>query len=126
VSPLEKRTVETLGGYSLGISRNSAHRAEAIQFVQFLVRKQEQFMASTKPQRPGQKVEHFEVPLGMKNIYPWWRKPGDSAGSQRFASVNGRRPKYDAVSKAFSRALHSVLSRQSTAQAAVAALGLYT
>jgi len=51
VSRWKKRTVETLGGYSLGISRNSAHRAEAIQFVQFLVRKQEQFMASTKPQR---------------------------------------------------------------------------
>jgi trehalose/maltose transport system substrate-binding protein len=115
--------VETLGGYSLGISRSSAHRAEAVKFVQFLVRKQAQFMASTNPEKPGRKVEYFEVPLVMKKIYPWWSKPGEQFGSQivsRPSAVAG--PNYEAVSKAYSRALHSVLTRQSTASVAVAAL----
>jgi ABC-type glycerol-3-phosphate transport system substrate-binding protein len=107
----------------LGISRNSAHRAEAVKFVQFLIRKQTQFMASTRPEKPSRKVEYFEVPLVMRNIYPWWSKSGEAAGSQivsRPSAVAG--PNYEAASKDYSRALHSVLARESTAQAAAATL----
>jgi trehalose/maltose transport system substrate-binding protein len=108
--------VATLGAYSLGISRTSAHRPEAIKLVQFLIRKQAQ-------QLPGRKVEFFEVPLVMSKIYPWWCTPGESDGSTvilRPSAVAGAN--YEAVSKAYSHALHSVLTRQSTAQAAAAAL----
>jgi trehalose/maltose transport system substrate-binding protein len=115
--------VAELGAYSLGISRTSAHRAEAVQLIQFLVRKQAQSRASTHVERPGRKVEYFEVPLVMRSIYPWWCKPGESAGSTvvlRPSTVAGSN--YEAVSKAYSQALHSVLTRQSTAPAAAAAL----
>lgn len=115
--------LSTLGGYSLGIARNSAHRAEAVQFVQFMIRKQAQFVVSTRLEMPGRKVEYFEVPRVMNKVYPWWSKPGDTGGSQlvlRPSAVAG--PKYEAVSKDFSRTLHSVLAHQSTAQAAAAAL----
>jgi trehalose/maltose transport system substrate-binding protein len=115
--------VAAVGAYSLGISRTSAHRAEAVQFIQFLVRKQAQSRASTHLEMPGRKVEYFEVPLVMRKIYPWWCKPGESAGSTvvlRPSVVAGSH--YEAVSKAYSHALHSVLTRESTAPAAAAAL----
>ena len=82
--------VATLGGYALGISRFSAHRAEAVKLVQFLIRKQAQFMASTHLEKSGRKVEYFEVPPVMREIYPWWYKPGESGGSaDSFAPVGG-------------------------------------
>ena len=114
--------VATLGGYALGISRFSAHRAECVKFIQFLLRKQAEFRASYSEKR-GRKVEYFEVPPIMKEIYPWWYKPGESGGSEiisRPSAVAGSN--YEAVSKAYTRALHSVLTRESTAPAAAAAL----
>src|SRR5271163_140212 len=114
--------VATVGGYALGISRFSAHRAEAVKFIQFLLRKQAEFRA-TYPQNRERKVEYFEVPPLIKVIYPWWCKPGESGGSaviSRPSAVAGSN--YEAVSKAYTRALHSVLTRESTAPAAAAAL----
>jgi trehalose/maltose transport system substrate-binding protein len=114
--------VATLGGYALGISRFSAHRAEAVKFIQFLLRKQAEFRASYSEKR-GRKVEYFEVPPIMKEIYPWWYKAGESGGSEiisRPSAVAGAN--YEAVSKAYTSALHSVLTRESTAPAAAAAL----
>jgi trehalose/maltose transport system substrate-binding protein len=115
--------VATLGGYSLGISRNSVHREEAVKFAQFLIRKQTQFMASSHPEKPDRKVEFFEAPRVMRNIYPWWGKPGESGGSEvvsRPSAVAGSN--YEAVSKAYSNALHTVLTHESTAPAAATAL----
>ncbi len=114
--------VATIGGYALGISRFSAHRAEAVKFIQFLLRKHAEFTA-THREKPGRKVEYFEVPPVMREIYPWWYKPGESGGSEivsRPSAVAGSN--YEAVSKAYTRALHSVLTRESTAPAAAAAL----
>jgi trehalose/maltose transport system substrate-binding protein len=114
--------VATLGGYALGISRFSPHRAEAVKFVQFLIRKEAEFMAN-HPETPGRKVEYFEVPTVIKEIYPWWYKPGDTGGSEiisRPSAVAGAN--YEAVSKAYTDALHSVLTREATAPAAAAAL----
>jgi trehalose/maltose transport system substrate-binding protein len=114
--------VATLGGYALGISRFSAHRAEAVQFIRFLLRKHAEFVA-THREKPGRKVEYFEVPPLMREIYPWWYKAGETGGSEiisRPSAVAGAN--YEAVSKAYTRALHSVLTRESTAPAAAAAL----
>lgn len=113
--------VATIGGYALGISRFSAHRAEAVKFTQFLLRKQAEW--ASHPETPGRKVAYFEVPLIIKEIYPWWCKPGDSGGSEivsRPSAVAGSN--YEAISKAYTRALHAVLTRESTAPAAAAAL----
>jgi trehalose/maltose transport system substrate-binding protein len=121
--PAGKRArVATTGGYALGISRSSAHRAEAVKFIQFMLRKQAEFRAN-HPEKPGRRVEYFEVPPLMKEIYPWWCKPGESGGSEivsRPSAVAG--PNYEAVSKAYTHALHSVLTREATAPAAAAAL----
>ncbi len=115
--------VATIGGYALGISRFSAHRAEAIKFIQFLFRKHAEFIAVGRPKKSGRKIAYFEVPTVMKEIYPWWCKPGESGGSEvisRPSAVAGSN--YEAVSKAYTNALHSVLARESTAPAAAAAL----
>src|SRR5271169_3124270 len=117
-----KSRVATVGGYALGISRLSAHRAEAVQFIQFLLRKHAELVA-THREKLGRKVEYFEVPPLMREIYPWWYKPGESGGSAivaRTSAVAGSN--YEAVSKAYTHALHSVLTRESTAPAAAAAL----
>ena len=113
--------VATIGGYALGISRFSAHRAEAVELIQFLLRRQAEFRSSTR--KPGRKVEYFEVPPLMKEIYPWWYKPGDSGGSKIVARPSAAAgSNYEAVSKAYTKALHSVLTRGSTAPAAAASL----
>jgi trehalose/maltose transport system substrate-binding protein len=114
--------VATIGGYALGISRFSAHRAEAVKFIQFLLRKHAEFNA-THSEKAGRKVEYFEVPPVIREIYPWWYKPGESGGSEivsRPSVVAGSH--YEAVSKAYTRALHSVLTRESTAPAAASTL----
>jgi trehalose/maltose transport system substrate-binding protein len=114
--------VATIGGYSLGISRYSAHRAEAVKFIQFLLRKHAE-LTVTHPEKPGRKGQYFEVPPIMKEIYPWWYKPGETGGSEiisRPSAVAGSN--YEAVSKAYTHALHSVLTRESTAATAAAAL----
>src|ERR1700678_2309393 len=115
--------VANLGAYSLGISRTSAHRAEAVELIRFLIGKQAESRAATHVEKSGRKVEYFEVPLVMAKIYPWWCKPGESAGSSvvlRPSTVAGSN--YETVSKAYTHALHSVLTRKSTAPAAAAAL----
>jgi hypothetical protein len=88
-----------------------------------MIRKQAESIASPHVEESGRKVEYFEVPLVMTKIYPWWCKPGESAGSAivlRPSTVAGSN--YEAVSKAYSDALHSVLTREATAPAAAAAL----
>jgi trehalose/maltose transport system substrate-binding protein len=115
--------VAEVGAYSPGISRTSAHRAEAVQLIKFLLRKQAESRNSPHVERSGRKAEYFEVPLVMNKIYPWWCKPGDSGGSGivlRPATVTGS--KYEAVSKAYAQALHTVLTGKSTAPAAAAGL----
>jgi trehalose/maltose transport system substrate-binding protein len=114
--------VASIGGFALGLSRFSPHRAECIKFIEFLNRKWAEFRA-THPEKLGRKVEYFEVPPVMRDVYPWWYKPGQSGGSEiisRPSAVAGSN--YEAVSKAYTSALHSVLTRESTAPAAAAAL----
>ena len=52
-----------------GISRTSAHRAEAVKFTQFLTRKQAKFRA-IHAEMPGRKEAYLEVPLVTRGIYP--------------------------------------------------------
>jgi trehalose/maltose transport system substrate-binding protein len=123
VPPGRSARVATIGGYALGISRFSGHRAQAVALIRFLLHKQAEFRASTRPGKPDRREEFFEVPPVMREIYPWWYTPGDSGGSGvvwRPSAVTGAN--YEAVSKAYSQALHSVLTRESTAPAAAAAL----
>lgn len=105
--------VTTLGGYALGVSKSSAHRDEAIRLIRFLTRKQAQFKAAGPPAR---KSAYFEVPMVMGKIYPWWCKPCTKEGGEAISRPSGvTGGKYELVSEAYARALHSVLTGESPA-----------
>jgi trehalose/maltose transport system substrate-binding protein len=114
--------VSTLGGWALGVSKFSTHQAEAIKFVAFLRKRETEIELDHARSRPVWKnLQLVELPKLLDEAYPWARKPGDSPGGiliSRPSAVSGAN--YEAVSRAYSEAVHSVLTRESTAAAAAA------
>lgn len=116
--------VSALGGWALGVSKFSAHPAEAIKFVEFLHKKQREIEVEQAKSGPRWKrLELVELPKLLDEAYPWARKPGDVPGGiliSRPSAVSGA--KYEEVSEAYTEALQSVLTHKSTAPAAAAKL----
>jgi trehalose/maltose transport system substrate-binding protein len=112
----------TLGGFGLGISRFSAHRPEALRLVRFLLRKEAQLEEARSHSEPPRRPEQYALP-NMLKAYAGRAHEGEPQGSgivARPSTITG--PKYDAVSQAYARMLHSVLSGKVRAPEAVAAL----
>src|SRR5580693_3568475 len=111
-------------GWALSVSRFSVHQAEAIKFVAFLRKKQREIELDQAKSGPRwQRLQLVELPKLLDEAYPWARRPGDQPGGiliSRPSAVSGA--KYEDVSKAFTEAVHSVLTRESTAPAAAAKL----
>jgi len=122
--PGEKNVrVSTFGGFSLGVSRSSAHKPEAIRLVQFLARREAQVEASRPRSEMLKPSQIFEAPRILSNLYPTLDMPGSVPGAEvveRPSTLTGAN--YDAVSLAYVRALHPVLAGQAKSPAAVAAL----
>jgi trehalose/maltose transport system substrate-binding protein len=115
--------VSTLGGWALGVSKFSAHRAEAIKFVEFLRKRETQVELDHAKSAPAWNLQLVELPKLLAENYPWSRKPGDSPGGiliSRPSGVSGTH--YDEVSRAYAEAVHSVLTHKSTATVAAAKL----
>jgi trehalose/maltose transport system substrate-binding protein len=115
--------VSTLGGWALGVSKFSAHRAEAIKFVEFLRKRETQVELDHAKSAPAWNLQLVELPKLLAENYPWSRKPGDSPGGiliSRPSGVSGMH--YDEVSRAYAEAVHSVLTHKSTATVAAAKL----
>jgi trehalose/maltose transport system substrate-binding protein len=114
--------VSTLGGWALGVSKFSVHQAEAIKFVEFLRKRETQLQLDHAKSGPLWKnLQLVELPKLLDEAYPWARKPGDTPGGiliSRPSAVSGAN--YEAVSRAYAEAVHSVLTRQATAPAAAA------
>jgi trehalose/maltose transport system substrate-binding protein len=113
----------TLGGYALAVSRNSSHRAEAIKLVEFLTRREAETEAAYAGSEHPAQLQFYELPAMLVKRYPWAAKAGEMPGgsvASRPSAVTGT--KYDAVSRAYVRAVRSVLTHQSTAPAAGSAL----
>jgi trehalose/maltose transport system substrate-binding protein len=115
--------VSTFGGFSLGVSRSSAHQPEAILLVQFLALREAQGEASDAGSEMPKPSQIFEIPRILSKIYP----PLDEAGTVPGAEVVERPSdltgaNYDAVSLAYVQALHSVLAGQAKSPQAAAAL----
>jgi trehalose/maltose transport system substrate-binding protein len=114
--------VSALGGYALAVSSSSAHRADAIRLVEFLA-KTEAKVESVSRSKPQWQLQFYDLPVMLAKKYPWAPKAGDRSGAtivSRPSNVSGAH--YDAVSRAYSDAVHSVLARQSTASQAAASL----
>jgi trehalose/maltose transport system substrate-binding protein len=106
----------------LAISSSSAHRAEAIKLVEFLVKKEAE-VESVSSSKPQWQLQLFDLPLLLAKQYPWAPKAGERSGAtvvSRPSNVSGAH--YEEVSRAYSEAVHSVLTRQSTAAAAASSL----
>jgi trehalose/maltose transport system substrate-binding protein len=122
--PGEKNVrVSTFGGFSLGVSRSSAHQPEAIRLVQFLARREAQVEASSSRSEIPKLSQIFEAPRIVSKIYPTLEMPGSVPGAEvveRPSTVTGAN--YDAVSLAYVQALHPVLGGQAKSPEAAAAL----
>jgi trehalose/maltose transport system substrate-binding protein len=109
-----------LGGSGLAVSQHSAHRQEAIEFVQFLARAQIQSNENRKSAAPGQS-EIYNLPSMLEvrsdsqkpteRQIDFIRRPSVEAGSR-----------YKQVSAAYAAAVHSVLTGEKTAPEAAAEL----
>lgn len=110
-----------LGGNGLAVSQTSLHRPEALKLVEFLVRRDEEEMRSRDrpPAPPG--LTLYELPQVLK-AYPQLGK-ATALGARVVARPSipaGAR--YEDVTRAFIRAVHSVLRGEKVSSLAAAEL----
>ncbi len=116
------RHADALGGWQLGVSRHSAHRREAIQFVRYMssrrVQSQRALAVSYLPTIPAL----YEDPQVLAANPHFGRLKDVLLGGAvaRPSAVTGK--SYHAVSAAYSNAVHSVLTGQASAEQALADL----
>ena len=113
--------VVTLGGNALAVPRSSAHPKEALEMIRYLRRREIERRRAREHATPPRQLEVFGLPSILQ---PY---PGVAQQNQDGASVLSRPSiaageKYEAVSRAYIRALYSVLTREKAAPVAAAAL----
>jgi len=114
--------VSTLGGFGLGVSKTSLHREEAVKLVKFLTERGARLNAEYAHSEPPPRPQTYELPTLLK-AYASVRKPGEGQGGgvvARPSNIAGA--KYDEVSEAYARALHSVLTGKAKAPQVAAEL----
>jgi len=101
--------VGTLGGNGLAISRSSAHPREALELIRFLLRRDVELQRASERTDPPQEGELYELPT-ILDPYPQLAKLRQHGGGvvARPSVVAGER--YEQVSRAYLRTLHSVLA----------------
>jgi len=114
--------VGTLGGFGLGVSRSSAHPDEAVKLVRFLVRSETQLETARSHSEPPKRLELHELPAILKaySHFDIGKHQNGSSVVSRPSSVTGG--KYEDVSRAYIRAVHSVLAGKTRAPEAAAGL----
>jgi trehalose/maltose transport system substrate-binding protein len=112
---------DTLGGNGLAVSRTSAHPREALELIRFLLRKDAQLMRVSTNSEAPKEPELYDLPEVLEP-YPQLAASRQHPGRvvARPSIVSGE--KYEDVSRAYIRALHSVLTGEETPSVAVAAL----
>jgi trehalose/maltose transport system substrate-binding protein len=114
--------VGTLGGWGLAVSRFSTHRSEALELVRYLSRRDVQLKRSRVLSQPPTLTELYSLPGVLEP------DPRLDLLSQAFRTGIVSRPsnvagkKYQDVTDAYIRAVHSVLTGQRGAPEAAAAL----
>jgi trehalose/maltose transport system substrate-binding protein len=99
----------TLGGNGLAISLASAHPREALELIRFLLRRDVQLMRDNERSGPPEESELFELPA-ILDPYPQLAQSRQRGGAvvARPSIVTGE--KYEEVSRAYIRAVRSVLT----------------
>jgi trehalose/maltose transport system substrate-binding protein len=121
--PAGKKTqAATLGGFGLGLSRSSRHTAEALQLIRFLIHRE----IEIEETRAGYESQNWPELYDPTAILRAKRNSANNGKLQvsgvvaRPSSVTGG--KYEEVSRAYIRAVRSVLLGQSKAPEAAASL----
>src|SRR5882724_10906051 len=111
----------TLGGNGLAVSQSSTHPREALELIRFLLRRDAQLMRASEHSQPPQEAELYELPA-LFELYPQLAKlkQHGEVVVARPSVVTGQ--KYEEVSTAYIRAVHSVLAGEKIPLAAAADL----
>jgi trehalose/maltose transport system substrate-binding protein len=111
---------DTLGGNGLAVSRTSAHPQEALELIRFLMRR-DHLMRASAISEPSKEQELYALPEILEP-YPQLAASREHPGRvvARPSVVSGE--KYEDVSRAYIRALHSVLAGQEIPSVAAATL----
>jgi len=110
-----------LGGNGLAVSRTSAHPRESVELIRFLLRKDDQLTRALEHSGPHKGLDLFELPEILR-LYPQLAELREHGGGvvARPSVVVGDR--YEDVSRAYIRAVHSVLTGEKPAPSAAASL----
>jgi trehalose/maltose transport system substrate-binding protein len=111
----------TLGGNGLAVPRSSAHPREALELIRFLRRRDVQLMRASQHSEPPKELELCALPAILE-LYPHNAKARQDRGGvvARPSIVAGQ--KYEDVSRAYIRAVHSVLTGEQIPSVAAADL----
>jgi trehalose/maltose transport system substrate-binding protein len=111
-----------LGENALAVSRYSHHVDEAVALVRYLSRRDVQLGRTRMTSLPPTLIDLYDDPevLSANPFYTPLKQVFLGGAVSRPSSVTGR--KYAEVSRAYFRAVHSVLTRQQKPSAAAAAL----
>jgi trehalose/maltose transport system substrate-binding protein len=111
----------TLGGNGLAVSRTSAHAHEAIALIRFLLARDVRLQSANGQSAPPQDITLYDLPTILEP-YPQAAQVDQNRGGvvSRPSVVTGGR--YDEVSRAYIRAVHSVLTGERKPAVAAAAL----
>jgi trehalose/maltose transport system substrate-binding protein len=111
----------TLGGNGLAVSRTSAHPREALELIRFLRRRDIQLRGALEHSEPPKELELYELPA-ILDPYPRLANSRQHGGAvvTRPSIVAGQ--KYEDVTRAYIRALHSVLTGEKIPSVAAAEL----
>jgi trehalose/maltose transport system substrate-binding protein len=112
---------DTLGGNGLAVSRTSAHPREAIDLIRFLRRRDTHLMRVNANSEPPKQQELYDLP-DILEPYPRIARSKQNPGRvvARPSIVSGE--KYEDVSRAYIRTLHSVLIGEEIPSVAAVAL----
>jgi len=101
--------VGALGGNGLSVSRTSAHPREALELVRFLLRRDAQLLRAGQDLEPPKELDLYELPAILEpypRLAQFNQNPGGVAARPSIATGQ----KYEDVSRAYIRELHSVLT----------------
>jgi trehalose/maltose transport system substrate-binding protein len=113
----------TLGGFGLGIARSGKHQPEALALLKFLMEKEYEAQRQRENSPLPRETEVRHLPTALKAFSKDRTAVHDEPGGSiisRPSVVTGMN--YEAVSRAYADALHSVLTGESSAPDAAAAL----
>ncbi len=112
---------DTLGGNGLAVSRTSAHPREAIELIRFLLRRDNHLMRVSANSEPPRQQELYDLP-DILEPYPRIARSKQNRGRvvARPSIVSGE--KYEDISRAYIRTLHSVLIGEEIPAVAAVAL----